>query len=114
MSNFVPELNSPISTPSPSPTPERNARGCLTRCPHCGESLSAANSASSTNVTASPLSLALSPNSASPTPAVAAAPAPAKKGLLGLGFLGLGGRRRKTSHRRRVTQRRRRTLNRRR
>jgi hypothetical protein len=108
MSNFVPELNSPISTPSQSPTPERNAHGCLTRCPHCGESLSAANSPSSTNATV------LSPNSAVPTSPVAAVPAPTKKGLFGLGFLGLGGRRRKTSHRRRRVTRRRRTLNRRR
>ena len=98
MSNLVAEIDSPISTPSPMPSPERNSRGCLTNCPACGEALPPSNNAS-------PISLVVSSNNAAPN--ATPLPAPAKKGLLGIGFLGLGGRRRRTARRRRSTHRRR-------
>ncbi len=67
---------------------------CPTVCPKCGADLTE---------TASPIEpSAASMNNSMSMPAAAAA-APAKKGLLGLGFLGLGGRRRRTAHRRRRT-----------
>jgi hypothetical protein len=66
---------------------------CPTMCPKCGADLTGASNAA--------------PMPAMNMPSAMTMPAPAKKGLLGIGFLGLGGRRRRTAHRRRrVTHRR--------
>lgn len=100
MSKLVSGINTPIGTPSPSPTlsPERNSRGCLLKCPQCGESLVSANASQSPVPAAS--------NSALPSTSSSQVP-PVNKGLFGLGFLGLGGRRRGTMSRRRRRQTRR-------
>lgn len=89
-------------TKSASPTPSVKECDCPTTCPKCGADLTGTPSnASSTTVSET----ANSPVMAN----VASVPAaPVKKGLFGLGFLGLGGRRRKTAHRRRRTTHRRR------
>jgi hypothetical protein len=76
------------------------ANACPTKCPACGTNLTAS----------SPVSLNVAPAAlATPEPNIASmnigAPQP-KKGLLGLGFLGLGGRRRARTHRGRRTHRR--------
>jgi hypothetical protein len=67
---------------------------CPTMCPKCGADLTV-----TANATPMPAMNASAMN--------ASMPAPAKKGLLGIGFLGLGGRRRRTAHRRRRTTHRR-------
>ena len=100
MSVTIEGINTPIGTPNGAVNSPRNSRGCLTKCPECGASLAGAEPAS---LTASPTP-SLSPNSSIPAPAE-------KKGLLGLGFLGLGGRRR--THRRHGATKRRRAATRR-